>query len=123
MTARGETLVEVTISLLLLAVGAMALAAGITRAGIDRRTAREASRVTIAAESWLERWRVGATSAGNDTGTGVEALSDPPGELRWSVERSSACLLEATVAVETEGRGVVARLVTRRFVDGGRCGA
>ena len=123
MTPRGETLVEVTISLLLLAVGAMALAAGITRAKIDRRAAHEAGRSVIAAESWLERWRVGATPAGRGTGAGVEAISDPPGRLRWSVERPAGCLLEATVEVEAEGRGVVARLVTRRFVDGGGCEA
>lgn len=122
VTGRGETLVEVTISLLVLAVGAMALAAGITRAGVDRRHAQEAARSAIAAESWLERWRAGATSAGDNAGAGVVALENPAGRLLWRVERSSACVLEATVEAATDAGRVTARLASRRFVEGDACG-
>lgn len=122
VTGRGETLVEVMISLLVLAVGAMALAAGITRAAIDRRHAWDAARSAIAAESWLERWRLGATSVGDETGAGDVLLVNPPGRLLWRVERSSSCVLAATVEVVRNADRDTVRLASRRFVKEDGCG-
>ncbi len=54
MSARGESLVEVVVALLLLSVGALALAGGIGQAQKARRLAASSGLALAAAEAWLE---------------------------------------------------------------------
>lgn len=114
----GLTLVEVAIAIVLLGVGALALAGGIAAAEASRHRALRADLALAVAEGWLERWRAGAWWAGPDAGEepvplGARAI----GRLAWSVEPRGPCLVEARVEVDP-GPGAAVVLATRRFREG-----
>ncbi|HUP19394.1 MAG TPA: prepilin-type N-terminal cleavage/methylation domain-containing protein [Gemmatimonadota bacterium] len=114
--AAGVTLVEVVVALLLLAVGALALAGGIASSERARRSALAEGLALSAAEGWLEAWR--ATPWDSLAATGDEPLEWGPweGRLEWSVTPLGPCLAEAAVAAVVLQRRVA--LATRRFREG-----
>lgn len=113
MRARGLTLVEVVIALLVLSIGALAVAGGITHAERARSQAFEIGLALAAAESWLETWRAGPWKSTGESG--VE------NQIHWRTSVIGHCLIEARVrAVRSGSRpgpdGHVV-LVTRRFKE------
>ena len=120
---RGVTLIEVVVALLLLTVGALALAAGIASGERGRREAMARGLALAAAETWLETWR-GSPWQGDSAGITPVAWAAWRGELRWRTSDPAPCLTEARVAAGREGQPQVAVLVTRRFREGEPgCGA
>lgn len=118
VTDRGETLVEVIVALLLLTVGAFALAAGIMRAEMDRRRAIDSALALVAGESWLERWRMGAAGASIGEGSDPVEWGVRRGVVEWIVERPGPCLREARVRAVVGPDGATVILVSRRFEPG-----
>lgn len=116
--ARGLTLVEVAVALVLLAIGALALAAGITSGERARRQATARGLALAAAEGWLEEWRASPWPAGSASGIEAIRWGRWRGEVRWRTTLLEPCLLEARVEAATEGDPAAAVLVTRRFRDG-----
>jgi prepilin-type N-terminal cleavage/methylation domain-containing protein len=114
---RGLTLIEIMVALLLLTVGALALAAGIASGERARREAVTRGLALAAAETWLETWR-GAPWSGDSAGISPVAWAAWRGELRWRTSGVAPCLVEARVAAGREGRAPTAVLVTRRFREG-----
>ena len=116
MSCRGETLVEVVVALLLLTVGALALAAGIGQAQHARRLAASSALALATAEAWLETWRAGPTR-----GAAAEAseVSRGPwrGLLEWQTGSPSQCVESAWVSVTAAD--VAVELSSRRFLTFG----
>lgn len=122
MSARGESLVEVVVALLLLTVGALALAAGIGHAQRARRQALASGLALAAAEAWLEGWRAGAPR-GEAAGGGTISWGAWSAELEWDTHALSACLESARVSVFAAGVEEEVRLSSRRSVaEEGLCG-
>lgn len=121
MTRRGVTLLEVVLALLLLTVGAFALAAGIATGERARRAAVSRGFALAVAEAWLETWRAGGwPEEGQGSGEMAWALWET--DLRWRTSRLGACLAEARVEAGS-GRSAVV-LATRRYRQGAPgCGA
>jgi Tfp pilus assembly protein PilV len=121
VTVRGVTLLEVVISLVLLTVGAFALAAGIATGERARRAAVERGFALAVAEAWLETWRAGGWPE-DGQGSGGMSWSLWRTDVRWRTSQPGACLAEARVEAGS-GRGAVV-LVTRRYRQGAPgCGA
>lgn len=117
---RGETLVEVVVALLLLAVGALALVGGIAYGERARDRAIGEALALSAAVSWMETWRASPVEA--TSGSGGESLTwgARTGWLAWSIRPIGACREEAVVRARS-GAGAGATLVSRRF-GGATCG-
>jgi Tfp pilus assembly protein PilV len=121
VTVRGETLVEVVVSILLLTVGALALAAGIGQAQKARRVAASSGLALAAAEAWLEEWRPGPPR-GTAAGGASIAWGVWEGDLAWETESRPGCVEAAWVRVSaTRGEPAVIALSSRRFAAGGTC--
>jgi prepilin-type N-terminal cleavage/methylation domain-containing protein len=119
---RGLTLIEVVVALLLLTVGALALAAGIASGERGRREAMARGLALAAAETWLEAWR-GAPLPGDSAGITPVVWASWRGELRWRTSNAGPCLAEARVAAGSVGRPSTVVLLTRRFqVEEPGCG-
>lgn len=120
MSGRGETLVEVVVALLLLAVGALALAGAIGQAQKARAKAASSGFALAVAEGWLETWRAGPPR-GSASGSDSLRWGSWSAALEWRTS-PSGCLESAHVAV-TPARGDSAtRLSSRRIPAGARCG-
>lgn len=98
MSARGESLVEVVVALLLLAVGALALAGGIGQAQKARRLAASSGLALAAAEAWLESWRAGP-ARGEGLGQSAIAWGAWRGTLEWETGALADCVESAHVSV------------------------
>lgn len=111
---RGESLVEVVVATLLLAVGALALAGGLAFGERARGRALEESLALAAATSWIEAWRASPWDPVARSGL-VEPLADGhAGRLEWATSPLGGCREEASVTV-TPPRGGPVALVTRRY--------
>ena len=123
MSLRGETLVEVIVALLLLTVGALALAAGIGQAQRARRLAASSGLALASAEAWLEAWRAGPPR-GSASGGGTISWGEWRGNLEWETGSPSVCVESARVSVAAaHGEATEARLSSRRFLsEGAACG-
>jgi len=109
----GVTLLEVVIALVLLAVGALALAGGIAASERARRSALAGGLALAAAEGWLEAWRASVWGEVAAAGSAPFAHGGWEGRLEWTVTPLGPCLAEASVTATLSGRRT--RLVTRRF--------
>ena len=119
MSGRGVTLVEVIVALLLLTVGALALAAGIGQAQRARRWAASSGLALASAEAWLEAWRVGPPR-GVASGAGAVSWGQWHGVLEWQTGSPSECVESARVSVTAAA--VAVQLSSRRFLTaGGAC--
>ncbi len=119
MRNAGVTLVEVLVALLLLTVGAIALAGGIAHAERARDRALKSALALGAAESWLEAWRARSWNGVPDSGSQGVSWGARTGRLTWTADPLKPCLVEARVSVAPDGPGpgpVV--LVSRRFREG-----
>ena len=115
MNGRGATLLEVAVAVLLLGVGAMALAGSIVHALRAREKAVGTALAAVAAEAWIERWRGGPWRAGGESGSTEIAWGARQGRLDWAVVDLGACLQEARVRAVTGRRlEVDVRVETRR---------
>ena len=122
MSGRGESLVEVVVALLILAVGALAVAAGIGHAQRARGIAQSTGIALAAAEGWLEAWRA-APAAGSASGVEVVSWGSWNAALEWETASVGPCVESARVTVTTAGASPV-RLSSRRQIPGaGSCGA
>ncbi|HJU87272.1 MAG TPA: hypothetical protein VJ788_07900 [Gemmatimonadota bacterium] len=118
MSARGESLVEVVVALLLLTVGALALAGGIGEAQKARRLAASSGLALAAAEAWLEIWRAGP-ERGDGSGAGVIAWGAWRGTLAWETGALPDCVESATVSVApADADASAASLSSLRVVTG-----
>jgi prepilin-type N-terminal cleavage/methylation domain-containing protein len=113
----GITLVEVVVALLLLAVGAMALAAGIGAGEKARREAVSGGLAQAVAEGWLETWRAEPWPA---LSSGVREVRWGAwrGWLGWQVTSLAPCLIEGRVEAGPVDRAASVVLVSRRFREG-----
>ena len=113
----GITLFEVAVALLLLAIGAMALAAGICAGEKAHREAIARGLAQAAAEGWLESWRAASWPA---PGTGQRAVrwGAWQGWMRWRVTWVGPCLAEGRVEAGGIGGPASVVLVSRRFREG-----
>lgn len=122
MSARGATLIEVAVSLLLLTVGALALAGAIVHAQRERQRAFEEAAALAAAESWLEAWRAGAWTGAPAAGTGRVDWGTGVGTVAWWVTPVRSCLDHARVQVVPGRAGAWSsppvELESRRFREG-----
>lgn len=98
MNEHGESLVEVVVALLLLAVGALALAGGIGQAQKARRMAASSGLALAAAEAWLERWRAGPAQ-GEGSGKETIAWGAWRGTLEWETAALADCVESGSVTV------------------------
>lgn len=115
---RGASLLEVAVALLLLDVGALALAAGIGAAERARGRAWVDGRALAAAEAWLEAWRAEPLPS---PGAGRRRVGGA--EIEWTVEAVDGCRLEARLEVRPgPGGGAAWELATRRHREGVACG-
>jgi Tfp pilus assembly protein PilV len=118
VNARGESLVEVVVALVLLAVGAIALAGGIGQAQKARRLAASSGLALAAAEAWLEIWRAGP-ARGDGSGGEAVAWGAWRASLAWATGALPDCLESATVSVTPAEIGVTAvSLSSLRVVSG-----
>ena len=112
----GITLVEVAVALLLLSVGALALAGGIAHALKAREAALGSALALAAAESWLEGWRASPWGSVPDSGASPVFWGRREGTLAWRLTALGPCLAEARVVVAPPAeRSAPVVLVTRRF--------
>ena len=119
----GVTLIEVVVALLLLAVGALALAAGVAGGERARREAMLRGLALAAAETWLETWRAAPWPV-ESAGMATVEWAAWRGPLRWRTTHPAPCLAEARVAAGTAARPDAVVLVTRRFrEEEAGCGA
>ncbi|HKY61335.1 MAG TPA: hypothetical protein VJP59_10025 [Gemmatimonadota bacterium] len=119
MNGRGATLLEVAVAVLLLGVGAMALAGSIVHALRAREKAVGTALASLAAEAWIERWRGGPWREGAEAGTAEVAWGARRGRLEWALSDLGACLQGARVRAVTGRRSEVAVLIeTRRHREG-----
>ncbi|CAN5893878.1 hypothetical protein BH20GEM1_BH20GEM1_08560 [soil metagenome] len=123
MSGRGETLVEVVVALLLLTVGALALAAGIGQAQQARRLAASSGLALATAEAWLEGWRAGPPR-GVAAGAEAVGFGEWRGRLEWETGAPAECVESARVSVTAmAGEPTAVELSSRRFLAaGGVCG-
>jgi Tfp pilus assembly protein PilV len=118
VSARGESLVEVVGALLLLAVGALALAGAIGQAQKARRLAASSGLALAAAEAWLESWRAGPVR-GDGSGGAVIAWGAWRGALAWETGALPDCVESASVSVAPADLGApTASLSSLRVVTG-----
>lgn len=118
VSARGESLVEVVVALLLLAVGALALAGGIGQAQKAGRLAASSGLALAAAEAWLERWRAGP-ARGDGSGNTAIAWGAWRGTLEWETAALPDCVESADVSVAPmDGEASAAALSSLRVVTG-----
>ncbi|HET6361978.1 MAG TPA: hypothetical protein VFH11_07970 [Gemmatimonadota bacterium] len=116
MTARGESLVEVVVALLLLTVGALAVAGGIAQAQKARRLAASSGLALAAAEAWLEHWRAGP-ARGDGSGASAIAWGAWRGTLAWETGALPECVESARVSVApADGGAPAASLSSLRAV-------
>ncbi|MFN2383097.1 MAG: hypothetical protein ABR559_02410 [Gemmatimonadota bacterium] len=121
MTARGGSLLEVAVALLLLSFGALAVAAGIAHGQRSRTRALDSALALAAAEAWLEAWRSGPWRP-ETTGSQGIAWGPRAGAIAWEVVPRGACLAEARVeAIAAGASRAPVVLVTRRFAEGAPC--
>lgn len=116
MSLRGETLVEVVVALLLLTIGALALAAGIGQAQWARRVAASSGLALASAEAWLETWRAGPPRGGA-TGTDAVTWGEWDGVLEWQTGSPAECVESARVSVSAADVDV--QLSSLRFLTAG----
>jgi Tfp pilus assembly protein PilV len=118
VSARGESLVEVVVALLLLAVGALALAGGIGQAQKARRLAASSGLALAAAEDWLERWRAGPAQ-GAGSGESAIAWGAWRGTLEWETAALGDCVESGSVSVApVDPEAAAASLSSLRTVTG-----
>jgi Tfp pilus assembly protein PilV len=98
VSERGESLVEVVVALLLLAVGALALAGGIGQAQRARGMVASSGVALAAAEAWLESWRAGP-ARGDGSGRSAIASGAWRGTLEWETGALPDCVESARVSV------------------------
>jgi Tfp pilus assembly protein PilV len=121
MRSNGETLVEIVVALLLLTVGALALAGGIGQAQHARHRAASSGLALASAEAWLEAWRAGPPR-GVASGTEEIVWGQWHGVLEWQTGSPAECVETAQVSVTAAGKAEV-QLSSRRFlVAGEACG-
>jgi len=108
-------MIEVTVAIVLLTFGALALAGGVATGERARQAAVARGFALAAAESWLEGWRAGAWPQ-EGQGQGTIAWMLWSAELRWRATQPSACLAVARVEVDA-GRSPVV-LETKRYLEG-----
>ena len=121
MSGRGESLIEVVVALLLLSVGALAVAAGIGHAQRARRLAQASGLALAAAEAWMEGWRAGPPR-GEAAGGGTVTWGAWSLELEWETDAPSACVEAARVSVAPGSEVARTRLSGRRSVaETGAC--
>jgi len=119
VSERGESLVEVVVALLLLAVGALALAGGIGQAQKARRMAASSGVALAVAETWLESWRAGP-ARGDGSGQSTIASGAWRGTLKWETGALADCVESARVSVLPADVGTPpASLSSLRVVTGG----
>ena len=111
---RGVTLVEVVVALLLLAVGAFALAAAVAGGERSRREALSRGLALAAAEGWMEAWR-SAPWPGEATGVEEVRWATWLGRIEWRTELRAPCLLEVRVEAGPAGGPATVVLASRRF--------
>jgi Tfp pilus assembly protein PilV len=122
MSSHGETLVEVVVALLLLTVGALALAGGIGQAQQARHRAASSGLALASAEGWLEVWRSGPPRG---VAMGAEAITwgEWHGVLEWQTGSPAQCVETAHVLVTAPAGRAEVQLSSRRFlVAGEACG-
>lgn len=118
MSTRGVSLVEVVVSLILLTVGALALAGGIGQAQKARRLAASSGLALAAAEAWLESWRVGP-ARGDGSGANQVNWGAWRGTLSWETGTRLDCVESARVIVApAEASASAASLSSLRVVTG-----
>jgi Tfp pilus assembly protein PilV len=117
------TLVEVVVALLLLTVGALALAAGIGQAQRARRLAASSGLALASAEAWLEAWRA-SPPRGVSAGAETVAFGEWRGSVEWETRSPEECVESAQVSVTAAaGDSMTVTLSSRRFLAaGGACG-
>lgn len=115
---RGATLLEVMVAVLVLGVGALALAGSIVHALRAREVSVATALAAVAAEGWIERWRSHAWRDGEGGGTTEVAWGTRRGRLEWTVEDVGRCLQEARVTAVAGRDEVVVTVATRRFREG-----
>jgi Tfp pilus assembly protein PilV len=120
VSGRGETLVEVVVALLLLAVGALALAGSIGQAQKARAKAASSGLALAAAEGWLEAWRAGP-QRGRASGADFLEWGSWRAVLEWETS-DSGCQESARVAVAPARGDSATRLSSRRILAGAWCG-
>lgn len=119
MNGRGATLLEVAVAVLLLGVGAMALAGSIVHALRAREKAVGTALAAVAAEAWIERWRGGPWRAGPGSGSTEVAWGSRRGRLDWALVDVGVCLQEARIRAVTGRRlEVTVQVETRRHREG-----
>lgn len=111
---RGESLVEVVVSTLLLAVGALALVGGLAWGERARGRALEEGLARAAAVSWLESWRASHWEPGSRAGSESPLWGGRAGRLEWAVAPAGACLEQAVVTA-TPATGAPVTIESRRF--------
>jgi Tfp pilus assembly protein PilV len=117
VSVRGESLVEVVVALLLLTVGALAVAGGIGQAQRARRLAASSGLALAAAEGWMETWRAGPVR-GDGSGTTGVAWGAWRGTLEWETGALPDCVESAGVSVvPAEADAAAASLSSLRIVD------
>ncbi|HET6360599.1 MAG TPA: prepilin-type N-terminal cleavage/methylation domain-containing protein [Gemmatimonadota bacterium] len=121
MRSRGETLVEIVVALLLLTVGALALAGAIGQAQQARHQAASSGLALASAEAWLEAWRAGP-HRGAAAATEAISWGEWRGVMEWQTGLQSECVESAQVSVRAEAGEPGVRLSSRRFLpSGGVC--
>lgn len=115
---RGATLLEVVVAVLLLGVGALALAGSIVHALRAREISVATALAAVAAETWIERWRSQAWRDGGAAGSTEVAWGRRRGRLDWTLEDVGKCLQEARVTAVAGRDEVAVMIATRRFREG-----
>lgn len=102
-------------ALFLLAVGALALAAGVMNGTRARTRALGAGLALSAAESWLESWRAGHHEGGA-AGSSPVSWGTWSGTVEWSITTPEPCVEEVAVTGRTDDRpDRPVTLASRRF--------
>lgn len=114
---RGETLIEVVVAILLLAIGAMALVAGLAYGEKMRGAALEDGLALSAAVTWIESWRASPADPVASAGSEARTWGTRSGWLEWSTRSAGSCREEAVVHARA-GSGTIVTLASRRFVEG-----
>lgn len=111
---RGETLVEVVVAILLLAIGALALVGGLAYGERARGRAIGEALALSAAVSWMEAWRASPAGPASRAASEPLAWGARSGRLDWLTRPIGSCREEAVVHARSEsGTGVT--LASRRF--------
>ena len=119
MSGRGASLIEVVVAVLMLGVGALALAGSIVHSLRARERAVGTALASVSAEAWVERWRGGPWRSGSATGTTELVWGARRGRLDWTLSDRGPCLQEASVRAVTGRRSEITVWVeTRRHREG-----